>query len=111
MQPIRIGKLDKRIEIGDVEEIRQPNGRYIEEFVPYHKCWARVHPLSGNEKFAAQQIQSELTHRVEIRYYPGIVPQQKVKYNNRIFDIESVIDIDEQHREMHLNCLEVVERV
>ncbi|QQK75091.1 phage head closure protein [Salicibibacter cibarius] len=107
MRAVRIGKLDKRIEIGDVEEVRQENGRYEEEFVSYHKCWARVHPLSGSEKFAAQQIESELTHRVEIRYFPGIRPQQVIKYGSRTFEIEAVIDLDEQHREMHLDCVEV----
>lgn len=108
MRAIRIGKLDKRIEIGNVEEVRQDNGRYVESFVPFHKCWARVHPLSGTERFDAQQIQSELSHRVEIRYYPGIMPQMKIKYGDRQFNIESVIDLEEQHREMYLNCSEVV---
>jgi SPP1 family predicted phage head-tail adaptor len=69
--------------------------------------WAAIEPLTGNELFQAGQFNPSLSHRVRIRYYPGIRPSWKVKYGTRTFDIKSVADVDERHREVVLMCEEL----
>lgn len=54
-----------------------------------------------------QNTNSELSVRIKTWYYPGITNSMRVVYGARIFNIKSVIDVKEQHKEMHLMCVEV----
>jgi SPP1 family predicted phage head-tail adaptor len=65
-----------------------------------------VAPMSGRELLAAEAVQSSLTHSVSIRYFAGLKPSMRIKYGDRLFDIQSVIDEDERHRTMTLLCVE-----
>jgi len=69
--------------------------------------WASIEPLSGREFFAAQQVNAEVTTRIRTRYLAGIKSSMRVVYGSRIFDIQSIIDIEERHTEMHLMCKEL----
>jgi SPP1 family predicted phage head-tail adaptor len=43
---------------------------------------------------------------VVIRYRSGVLPAMRVIYQGRVFDIQSVIDVDTQHRRLALMCSE-----
>lgn len=71
--------------------------------------WAAIEPLTGNELLRATgQFESVIDTRIRIRYYPGVKPEWRVKYGTRVFDIKSVADLEERHREMELMCEEVI---
>lgn len=70
--------------------------------------WAAVEPFKGEEYIQLQNTQAELTAKVTIRYLPGIKPAMRVLYGDRVFDIKSVIDPEERHRELQLMCVEKV---
>jgi SPP1 family predicted phage head-tail adaptor len=78
------------------------------------KVHASIEPLSGNELLRAEQFEASLTHRVRTRYYPGVKPHWRIRYDDdraditRVFDIKSVIDPEERHRELELMCEELV---
>lgn len=67
---------------------------------------AAVVPLTGRERIAAMQVSAALTHRVEIRYRPGLSEAMRVVYGGRVFNVTAVIDIEERHDEVHLLCEE-----
>ncbi len=67
---------------------------------------ANVVPLTGREAFQHQQINPAVNHRVEIRYRTGLTSKMRVLYGSRELYIESIIDVEERHREMHLMCEE-----
>lgn len=71
---------------------------------------ANVIPLNGRERFTASQVQPEVTHRVEMRFDPDVQtkPVYRIVYDDRPFQIESVINVDERGRELHCLCKEVV---
>ena len=71
-------------------------------------AWAEIDPPKGREYFAAGEKQTEITTRVRVRYRSGIVGSWRVKFGTRIFDINSIIDPDERHRELILMCVESV---
>jgi len=58
--------------------------------------WAAVEPLSGREYFYSQQIKAEVTHRIRIRYNPDINTEMRIKHQDRILEIESIIDKEEK---------------
>ena len=78
----------------------------LETWSTYATVQASIEPISGREYFAAQSTQADVTHRIRIRYFSGIVPKMRVSYNSRIFDILSVINVGERNRELQLMCRE-----
>lgn len=74
----------------------------------YQGLYASVDPILGREYFAAKTENSEITHRVKLRYKPGIKPNMMVQFGNRYFDIKSSIDYQERHVELQLMCIERV---
>ena len=102
------GKLRHRVTIQKLEEVDDGYGGIEEKWQDMITVWAVVEPLRGNERYTAQQVQAELTHKVTIRYKPGIKPDMRLKYGDRILEIEAVIDVEERHRWLELLCSEVV---
>ena len=45
--------------------------------------WAAVDPVSGREYYAAEQAQSEVTHKVRLRYRAGVTPGMRVLLGQR----------------------------
>lgn len=101
------GQLRHRITIQQSTETKDQYKRPTTGWSDYATVWAAVEPLRGREFLLAQNTNIELTVRVRIRYLHGVTPGMRVLYGGRIFDIQSVIDVEERHREMHLMCTEV----
>ena len=70
--------------------------------------WASISPLVGKEYFSAEQVQSQVNTRIVTEYMDGILPSMIVFHGTRKFEIISVIDYKEQHRETTLMCKEIV---
>lgn len=70
--------------------------------------WASIEPIRGREYVLLQNTQAELTTRIRMRYRPGITPAIRVLCQDRVFNIQSVIDINEQQRHLELMCIEKV---
>jgi len=64
--------------------------------------WGAVEPLRGRELFAAQQVSSEVTGLIRIRYRAGVTPKMRCVFGTRNYDILAVVDPLERHREMQL---------
>jgi SPP1 family predicted phage head-tail adaptor len=105
---VKIGKLRHRITIELVTETQDIDGSVIESWSAYATSQASIEPISGREYFAAQSTQADVTHRIRIRYLSGITPKMRVNYSSRIFDILSVININERNRELQLMCRESI---
>lgn len=73
--------------------------------------FANVVPLSGRERFTAQQVQSDVTHRVEMHYDPTLQtkPVHRLLFGSRALEIDSVVNVDERNRDVHVMCKEVVQ--
>lgn len=84
------------------------HGEQSTSWTDFVSAWAAVQPLTGTEALVGRQENAAVSHRVVVRYQPGITPSMRVSFNGRLFDIQSVINIDERNRELHLMCLEQV---
>lgn len=110
---MRIGALRHRIDIerdanaGADPPVTDAHGQPVEDWQVWTPGWpARVTPLAGRERFAAQQVNAETTHTVEIRYLAGLRSTDRIRFNGRILTIDGVQDIDELNLEMHVACTE-----
>jgi SPP1 family predicted phage head-tail adaptor len=71
------------------------------------QSWARILPVSGREYFNASGERAEVTHRIEINYR-ALAPRDRAVYGSRVFDIKSVINVEERNRDLLLMCTEHV---
>lgn len=105
---MNIGKLRHRITL--LKQVNEVNdyGASVQTWRTVATVWAEVRPLSGREYFSAQQVQSEVTTQIWLRYIDGIKPSMKVKFANREFEILSVLNTQERDVSLQLMCKETV---
>lgn len=105
---ITAARLNHRVTIQEHVTGRDEWGQPVDTWQDVATVWASVEPLRGQEYFAAQQVSAAVTARIRIRYRPGIRPDMRVLYGERIYNITSVIDPEERHEELQLMAREVV---
>jgi SPP1 family predicted phage head-tail adaptor len=92
-------------EFGEIQdEYGEPTG----EWKAVIKCWGLVHYLAGRELWAAKQANSEVSGRVELRYRDDITPDMRIKYRDRIMDIEAIIPMERERQELHIAFKELI---
>lgn len=104
---MQAGRLRHRIQIKTPVEARNSYGERIVTWSTLATVWASVEPLRGREFLDAEQVQAEISHRVRMRYYPGILPNYRVVFGGRVLEIQAVINVNERNREMQLMCKEM----
>ena len=85
-----------------------PRIGYADSWADTATVWARIEPLSGRERLAAQRIEDTVTHRVTIRYRSGVSARQRIAFGVRVFNIRAVLDVDERNEWLELLCEEGV---
>lgn len=67
---------------------------------------AFVAPTTGREYEESQKIRAETTYKISTRYFRGIHSSHRILYDNREFEIISVLDINERHEELQIIAAE-----
>lgn len=103
------GMLRHRIIIQKIDStVLDECGASIPQYVDWKKVWAAVEPLRGKEYLEAQKIRAETTYRIKIRYLNGITTNMQILFEDKILDIQNIIEINKQKKEIHLMCIERV---
>lgn len=97
------GKLNKRITF-QLQDLDSED----EDWKDIATTWANINPISGKEYYSAETINSDLTHKIRLRYRKGITPDMRILYNGRIFYIISVINEYEKNTMLQLMCRELI---
>lgn len=105
---INPGELRHRITIQKLNNSQNEYGEISEFWEDILNIRAGIYPISGKEFFAAETVNSEITHKVKIRYVEGLTPNMRINFNNRIFSIESIINFQEKNIELQLLCKELI---
>ena len=87
---------------------RNTYGEETVSWVDHATVWGKVEPLRGKEYFRSAQEQSDVSHRIWIRYRKNVTPAWRIKWGNRIFEIESVINLREENRWLEIMAREFV---
>lgn len=101
---MRAGKLRHRIIIQQKAPALDEYGGTVYEWSDYATVWAKKRPLRGRELMAAQAAQSETTVMFYTRYLSGINSTMRIVHDGEYYDIASVIDVDERHRELEISA-------
>lgn len=101
------GKLRHRVTFVQDQEVPDGMGGVTVQPVDVATVWAAVEPLQGRERYAAQQVQAETSHRVTIRYRAGLNTAMRIRFQGRMFNILAIIDPEERREQLQLLCAEV----
>jgi SPP1 family predicted phage head-tail adaptor len=66
--------------------------------------WASVEPLLGTELFTAFTANSKIEVKFNMRYITGIDNTMRIKYNNDVYEILSVVNVKGLNRELLCYC-------
>ncbi len=66
--------------------------------------WASVEPTSGLALKIAQEITSETTYTVVLRYLPGVAAKMSVQFQGRALEILTAMDAQSRHVKWTLIC-------
>jgi len=86
---IRVGELNKRISILQVQQIQDEYGFTTEQETEVCKCWAKVSNMSGTEIFKAGTDYSKVKTRFLIRYRKDIEfnADMKIRFKDKLYNI------------------------
>lgn len=108
--------LNKRILIQAPGEVQDDAGQLIPGWADVftdgdRKIYAALNPLSVRELIAAEAGQSEVSHKITVRYRdqfanPQAVAKMRAVYGERVFNITGAINRNEGGRWVDLLCAE-----
>lgn len=65
-----------------------------------------VAPMSGREYEESQKIRAETTYKISTRFFRQITSDMRILYDNREFEIVSVLDLGGKHDELQIVAVE-----
>lgn len=104
---MRTGLMRRKVTIRTMTRTPDGMGGYTETPTDVTNIPARVEPLEGRELLMAQQTGMQRPHRFTMRYRTGMTGAKTLIYETRTFDIKSVMDPEEKHRELIITADEV----
>jgi len=72
------------------------------------KEWAAIEPLRGDEAWIEKSLQGTVTHKITLPYCRAVTPKMHANWQGRKFYINSIINVNEDNRELILLATEVV---
>ena len=105
---MRAGLLRHRIVIQQPTETRDSVYGGIESTWATFRTWhAAVLPSVGNEQFTEGRERALRQVAFRMRWTSGITPKMRISWDDRIFDITSIQNIEERNSELMIQTEEV----
>ncbi len=105
---IAAGTLRHSIRVQSLVETVDAGGGRTRAWVDYFLTHAAITPMSGRELRAGGQMQAPMTHRLTLRWAPGLTAKMRVLFGTRVFNVRAVRNLDERNRWVELLCEEGV---
>lgn len=93
---MKVGKMRYRITFETLVSTIDTAGFTTEEWITHQTVWADMVPATGKEFIAAAQTVAEVSTKIYIRYQKGLNPSMRIRYEERIFDIQSILPDERQ---------------
>lgn len=90
-------------------DVQNNYGEEEDNWIDVLKTRAGIYPLSGKEFFAAEKVNGEITHKINLRYTPGVTSDMRIKFGERVFELISPpINFQEKNIELQILCKEII---
>lgn len=103
---MNIGKLNKRLSFFSLADVPDELGQITKKLALIKTVWGTLKPFRGAEYYEVQKVQSKVTHKCYIRYTNGINTNCFLRYKDKEYSIESVIDVDLERKMLEIRCIE-----
>jgi SPP1 family predicted phage head-tail adaptor len=105
---VDVGSLKHRVSIQAQTSGSDGYGQQIMVWSNIRSTWAKIATVSSRELYLVSQFTSEVTHLISIRGgQVPIAPGMRVLFGARVFDIQAIEDVAEQHILVNLMCVEL----
>lgn len=108
----KINDFSKRLVIQRLTHGQDANGWDNTTVATYATVWGIIEPLKSHEKLQSMQLSFSTTHKIIIRYNAtniAITTKDRIKYGDRYFNIQGIINIDEDDKFIRLDVQETQE--
>ncbi|MFM8735378.1 MAG: phage head closure protein [Pirellulales bacterium] len=104
---IDAGKLRERVTVQIASGSTNALGETVLAWTNSTSVWASVEGVSAREALTAGQQETSISHRVRLRYLPGLTQQMRFAWRGRTLDIVSILEHGNRS-EHEAVCLEQV---
>jgi SPP1 family predicted phage head-tail adaptor len=98
-----IGEFRQRLTLEVTDETADGAGGVTRTFAPLGQVWAKIEPVSFDDRVLSDQRLGVLTHRITLRRREGLTLSHRFALGARVFVIRALRDPDE-HRQF-IECL------
>lgn len=104
------GKYREKITFCRQEAARRDGiAKTTQELSPVKTVFASVRATGGTESYEVERLNNTVTYDIRTRYDAALFDNTLIiLYNGRRFEIRSVIDVREEHKELALTCREII---
>lgn len=107
--PLGAGQIDKRIIIQSNTVTTGADGSQSDAWTDDATVWCQFSKATSREFLAAQQVNSDVTHVLKLRYRSGVTASHRLKLGTRILNILGPpINVGERGEEMMITAIEEV---
>ena len=89
---IEPGKLRERVTVQIASGTTNALGETVLAWYNSTAAWASVEGVAAREALAAGQQDTTITHRVRLRYLPGLTQQMRFSWRSRTLNIVSLLE-------------------
>ena len=89
---IRPGELRERVTVQVASGTTNALGETVLAWSDSSAVWASVEGVSAREALLAGQQETTVSHRVRLRYMPGLTQQMRLAWRGRTLDIISLLE-------------------
>jgi SPP1 family predicted phage head-tail adaptor len=100
------GKLRERVTVQIASGTTNALGETVLAWADSSAVWASVEGVSSREALAAGQQDTTITHRVRLRYLPGLTQRDRFSWRSRTLNIVSLLEYN--NRAEHVAICEEV---
>ena len=110
MRVMNIGKLNKRITFLKLGDQKDALGQTKKGLVQIKTVWGSLYPVRVMELYEIQKIQGKTTHKCYVRYIAEIDSNCFLSCQGKTYSIESVMDVDLDHKMLEIQCSEHINK-
>lgn len=106
---MRAGRLRHKVRLERFTETQSAFGEPVKAWALLKEVWASVEPLKGAERQRAQQQAAAEDVRIVLRWSSDIASlnsKDRVVYGSKVYDIKSVLNINERNSEINIMAVE-----
>jgi len=104
------GEMRIKIVYQEPTQAKDALGQPIKTWVDVFEGFGALRPLTAREINLAGQTTAEATHRLAIRWRPGVKPTGRflVAGTDRVLNISGALNVNERNAEIVLTCVEAI---